>query len=87
MLARVAWSPDDTTLAFMRSVDSVPQIFTIVIGQSAPKQRTHSKASKDDPAWSPDGKTAGLVLRRGYRLPVRGCGLCRSGSSRTPNRS
>jgi hypothetical protein len=57
MLARVAWSPDDTTLAFMRSVDSVPQIFTIVIGQSAPKQRTHSKASKDDPAWSPDGKT------------------------------
>jgi Tol biopolymer transport system component len=56
MLARVAWSPDDTTLAFMRTVDNVAQIFTIVIGQSTPQQLTHSKASKDDPAWSPDGK-------------------------------
>jgi Tol biopolymer transport system component len=57
MLARVAWSPDDTTLAFMRTVDNVPQMFTIVIGQSTPQQLTYSKASKDDPAWSPDGKT------------------------------
>jgi hypothetical protein len=56
-LARVAWSPDDTTLAFMRTVDNVPQMFTVVIGQSTPKQLTHSNAPKDDPAWSPDGKT------------------------------
>jgi TIR domain/WD40-like Beta Propeller Repeat len=57
MLSRVAWSPDDTKLAFMRTVDHVSQIFTIVIGESAPKQLTYSRTSKDDPAWSPDGQT------------------------------
>jgi Tol biopolymer transport system component len=41
----------------MATVDEVPQIFTIEIGESKPRQLTFSKAPKDDPAWSPDGKT------------------------------
>lgn len=54
---RVAWSADDTKLAFMRRVGDVSQLFTITIGESEPKQLTRSDAVKDDPAWSPDGST------------------------------
>ena len=54
---RVAWSADDTKLAFMRKVGDFAQIHSVVIGESTARQLTRSNVEKDDPAWSPDGKS------------------------------
>jgi len=54
---RVAWSADDTKLAFMRKVGDVAQIFSVVIGESTARQLTRSTVDKDDPSWSPDGRS------------------------------
>jgi len=54
---RVAWSADDTKLAFIKLVDGVQQMFVITLGESTPRQLTTSSNQKDDPAWSPDGKS------------------------------
>jgi molecular chaperone DnaK len=52
---RVAWSADDTRLAFIKLVGTVPQMFVITLGEKTARQLTTSTAGKDDPAWSPDG--------------------------------
>jgi len=54
---RVAWSADDTKLAFIKKVGDTPQLFVIKIGDKNAKQLTTQQSSKDDPAWSPDGKS------------------------------
>jgi Tol biopolymer transport system component len=54
---RAAWSADDTKLAFIKLVGKVPQMFVIKLGEKTARQLTTSNAGKDDPAWSPDGKS------------------------------
>ena len=54
---RVSWSKDGQKLAFIRLVDQRPQLFIVKLDGSEPIQLTYSDASKDDPAWSPDGTT------------------------------
>jgi Tol biopolymer transport system component len=54
---RVAWSADDTKIAFMKkdgAGDS--QIFVKNLDTGDLKQLTFSATQKDDAAWSPDGK-------------------------------
>ncbi|MEV6304362.1 Hsp70 family protein [Actinoplanes sp. NPDC051861] len=52
---RVAWSADDTKLAYVKQVGKVNQIFVIPVAGGEPKQLTRSKSPKDDPVWSADG--------------------------------
>jgi dipeptidyl aminopeptidase/acylaminoacyl peptidase len=51
-----AWSPDGKQLAFVRTVDSKPQIFLLPIDGGEPVQFTHYKYGAATPKWSPDGK-------------------------------
>jgi Tol biopolymer transport system component len=62
---RVAWSGDDTKIAFMKKDgDGDGQIFTYNLETGALKQLTFSKTLKDDAAWSPDGKHIMYWLNR-----------------------
>ncbi|MFC4069545.1 Hsp70 family protein [Actinoplanes subglobosus] len=54
---RVAWSADGTRLAFVKPVDGVNQLFVIPVTGGTPTQLTRSKNPKDDPVWSPDGRS------------------------------
>jgi Tol biopolymer transport system component/tRNA A-37 threonylcarbamoyl transferase component Bud32 len=50
-----AWSPDGKSLAYMRQVDGIFQIFLRSLGSPAPTQITRSAAGCFGPYWSPDG--------------------------------
>jgi Tol biopolymer transport system component len=50
-----AWSPDGRTLAYLREVDGVLQVFTRAVAASMPAQITHSPRDCREPFWSPDG--------------------------------
>jgi Tol biopolymer transport system component len=56
-LGRVAWSPDDTKLAFMRSRNGVNQIFLQTLDDSDAVQLTTGAEQKDDPAFTADGES------------------------------
>ncbi|HWK03591.1 MAG TPA: S9 family peptidase [Puia sp.] len=51
-----AWSPDGRQLAFVRAVDSKPQVFILSLDGGEPVQFTHYKYGAGTPKWSPDGK-------------------------------
>ncbi|MFI5156386.1 MAG: TolB family protein, partial [Chitinophagales bacterium] len=51
-----AWSPDGLQLAFVRTVDSKPQIFILPLQGGEPIQFTHFRYGAGSPRWSPDGK-------------------------------
>lgn len=51
-----AWSPDGKQLAFVRTVDSRPQIFILSFSGGEPMQLTKFKYGAAAPRWSPDGK-------------------------------
>lgn len=51
-----AWSPDGRYLAFVRAVDSKPQVFILSLDGGEPVQFTHYKYGAGTPKWSPDGK-------------------------------
>ncbi|HSF44365.1 MAG TPA: hypothetical protein VLA58_00090, partial [Chitinophagaceae bacterium] len=51
-----AWSPDGSSLAFVRSVDGNPQIFLLYLNGGEPSQLTNMKRGASSPLWSPDGK-------------------------------
>ncbi len=51
-----AWSPDGQQLAFVRTVDSKPQIFILPLQGGEPFQFTHFRYGAGSPRWSPDGK-------------------------------
>jgi len=53
--ARVAWSIDDTKIAYVRKVDGVNQIFIKPVDGGSPRQLTRGSDLKDDPTWSADG--------------------------------
>ncbi|MFF5287945.1 Hsp70 family protein [Paractinoplanes globisporus] len=72
---RVAWSADDSKMAFMKRFNGVPQIAVLDLETREIKQLTFSKTSKDDAMWSPDGKTILYWLDKGgikqiYELQV-----------------
>ncbi|MFC7277257.1 Hsp70 family protein [Paractinoplanes rhizophilus] len=54
---RVAWSADDTKIAFMKKFGGVNQIAVLTLATGEIKQLTHSSTVKDDAMWSPDGRT------------------------------
>ena len=52
-----AWSPDGKQLAFVRAVDSKPQIFLLSLEGGEPAQLTHFRYGAGTPKWSPDGRS------------------------------
>lgn len=50
-----AWSPDGKQLAFVRTVDSKPQVFILSLAGGEPVQLTKSKYGASSPRWSPGG--------------------------------
>ena len=54
---RVAWSADDTKIAFMKKANNINQIFVLDLTNGNLRQLTHSSTVKDDAMWAPDGKT------------------------------
>ncbi|MBO9199905.1 MULTISPECIES: S9 family peptidase [Niastella] len=51
-----AWSPDGKQLAFVRTVDSKPQIFLLSFNGGEAIQLTKFKYGATTPKWRPDGK-------------------------------
>ncbi|MGW2616140.1 cell wall-binding repeat-containing protein [Streptomyces sp. NPDC001500] len=51
-----AYSPDGTKLAFVRTVDGAPQIFTANADGTDVRQRTSGPRRFANPSWSPTGK-------------------------------
>lgn len=51
-----AWSPDGNQLAFVRTVEGVPQIFLASMAGGEPFQLTRMANGASGPVWSPDGK-------------------------------
>src|SRR5213595_2535748 len=51
------WSPDGTTLAFLRSKDGRPQLHLLPLAGGEARQLTDLPKGASPAAWSPDGKT------------------------------
>ena len=51
-----AWSPDGSQLAFVRVIDTKPQIFILPLQGGEAIQITKTKYGGGNPKWSPDGK-------------------------------
>jgi dipeptidyl aminopeptidase/acylaminoacyl peptidase len=51
------WSPDGTTLAFLRSKDGRPQLHLLPLSGGEAQQLTDLPKGASAAAWSPDGKT------------------------------
>jgi dipeptidyl aminopeptidase/acylaminoacyl peptidase len=51
-----SWSPDGSQLAFVRNVETKPQIFVLSFKGGEPLQLTKYKYGASNPRWSPDGK-------------------------------
>ena len=51
-----SWSPDGKQLAFVRLVDSKPQVFLLSLDGGEATQLTKFKYGAGTPQWSPDGK-------------------------------
>jgi molecular chaperone DnaK len=54
---RPAWSVDGKKIGFVRKVDGVAQLFTVTLATGKQTQLTRSPDVKDDPVWTPDGKS------------------------------
>jgi dipeptidyl aminopeptidase/acylaminoacyl peptidase len=66
-----AWSPDGRQLAFVRAVDSKPQIFLLSFDGGEPIQFTHFRYGASSPKWSPDGKEILFSARIGLKELVK----------------
>jgi dipeptidyl aminopeptidase/acylaminoacyl peptidase len=55
------WSPDGTTLAFLRPKDGHPQIFLLSLTGGEAQQLTDLPKGTGPAAWSPDGRTIAFV--------------------------
>jgi len=53
--SKPSWSPDGKKIAFVRSVESKPQVFILSLDGGEPVQFTHYKYGAGTPKWSPDG--------------------------------
>lgn len=51
-----AWSPDGKQLAFVRNVETKPQVFILQMDGGEAMQLTRNKYGAANPKWSPDGK-------------------------------
>ncbi len=51
-----AWSPNGKQLAFVRVIESKPQIFILPMDGGESMQLTRNKNGASNPKWSPDGK-------------------------------
>ena len=50
-----AWSPDGTTVAFLRAQDGPPQVWLLPVGGGEAEQLTTLPMGAGAPVWSPDG--------------------------------
>ncbi|MEP7323473.1 MAG: S9 family peptidase [Saprospiraceae bacterium] len=64
--ASPSWSPDGNSIAFVRSVDSKPQIFILPLTGGEAWQLTMEKNGASNPIWSPNGKS--IVFSSVYSL-------------------
>jgi dipeptidyl aminopeptidase/acylaminoacyl peptidase len=70
-----AWSPDGHKIAFVRSVDSKPQVFVLSLEGGEPLQLTRFRYGASSPRWSPDGKEILFSARIGLRELIRDSSL------------
>jgi dipeptidyl aminopeptidase/acylaminoacyl peptidase len=61
-----AWSPNGKQLAFVRVVDTKPQVFILSMDGGEPFQLTNYIQGASNPKWSPDGKR--IVFSSGISL-------------------
>lgn len=65
--SQAVFSPDGKQIAFVRTVDSRPQIFLLSLEGGEARQLTKFKYGAGSPKWSPDGKrllfSAGIPLK------------------------
>lgn len=61
-----AWSPDGNNIAFVRNVDSKPQIFILPLDGGEAWQLTTEKNGAVNPLWSPDGMN--ILFSSSYTL-------------------
>jgi dipeptidyl aminopeptidase/acylaminoacyl peptidase len=66
-----AWSPDGKQLAFVRTVDSKPQIFLLRFDGGEPMQLTHFRYGAANPKWSPQGKEILFSSRIGLKELIK----------------
>jgi len=60
-----AWSPDGGTLAFIRDVSGILQVFTRGVGESLASQITQAPRDCREPFWSPDGTRVFYISQAG----------------------
>ena len=66
-----AWSPDGSQIAFVRNVDSKPQVFLLNLAGGEPTQLTHFRFGASSPKWSPDGKEILFSARIGLKELIK----------------
>jgi dipeptidyl aminopeptidase/acylaminoacyl peptidase len=57
------WSPDGTTVAFLRTTDGAAQIWTVDVGSGAERQLTDREFGAGAPSYSPSGDRLLFVAR------------------------
>src|SRR5437879_9131077 len=55
------WSPDGSTLAFLRAKDGRPQLYLLPLGGGEAQQLTDLPKGASAAVWSPDGKTIAFM--------------------------
>jgi Tol biopolymer transport system component len=51
------WSPDGQTMAYLQTVNGIPQVFTRGVGSPEAAQITQSAHAANNPRWSADGRS------------------------------
>lgn len=55
-VSQPAWSPDNSQIVFVRTIDSRPQLFLLPLNGGEPVQLTNYKYGASSPRWSANGK-------------------------------
>jgi dipeptidyl aminopeptidase/acylaminoacyl peptidase/CubicO group peptidase (beta-lactamase class C family) len=66
------WSPDGTSVAFLRAQDGPAQLWLLPAGGGEPEQLTHLPLGAGDAVWSPDGTRIAFAAPVDLGAPVSG---------------
>ena len=62
---RAAWSPDGKSIAYLKTIDGIPQVMVRALDSPTPRQLTRSAAAVTDTFWSPDSTLVFYAVRAG----------------------
>jgi len=60
-----AWSPDGKSIAYLKTIDGIPQLLVRALDAPTPIQLTRSKAAVGNVFWSPDSTLVYYTVRAG----------------------